>query len=89
MIEVLGWGEPVEKFSCTEAVGHGACEDCGRAGGWEFIQERFRAENPDEQHRERINWYLNFAASGNPQGLEGREKVVDLEEINGELAEIV
>ena len=88
-IEVLGWGEPVEKFVCTEAVGHGACEDCGGAGGWEFMKESFRAENPDEEHRERINWYLTCAANGDPEGLEGREKVVDLEELNRELAEIV
>jgi hypothetical protein len=89
-IEVLGWGEPgVEKFSCTEAVGHSACEDCGGAGGWEFMKESLRAEEPDEEHRERIDWYMNYAANGDPEGLKGREKVVDLEGINRELGEIV
>ena len=89
-IEVLGWGEPgVRGFRCTEAVGHGACEDCGGAGGWEFMKESFRAEEPDEEHRERINWYLTCSANGDPEGLKGREKVVDLEAINRELSEIV
>jgi hypothetical protein len=70
-------------------VGHGACEDCGGSGGWEFIKDSFRAESPDEEYRERIDWYLNYAANGDPEGLKGREKVVDLAEINRKLAEIV
>jgi hypothetical protein len=70
-------------------VGHGACEDFGGAGGWEFVKESFRAEEPDEEHRERINWYLTCSANGDPEGLKGREKVVDLEAINRELEKIV
>lgn len=53
------------------------------------VEEGVSADRPDEEQKEKMEWFENMASNGHPKGLRGeRVRFVDFEEIDRFLSKL-
>ncbi|MCJ1314016.1 hypothetical protein MMC25_007696 [Agyrium rufum] len=80
---------PLGGFVCEDGEGHGVAEDAGSFQGWNDLKEAYRAKRPNQEQRERREWFEQMTANADPKGLKnGGEFRWDNKGINHVLARI-
>jgi len=81
-IAVQGRADATNKFSCVDGTGHYVAEDV-KQHGWHDLKEAYKAEDPDEDQYELMDWFENRASNPDPLGLgNGREHEWDKDFVN-------
>ncbi|KAH7009055.1 hypothetical protein B0J12DRAFT_587390, partial [Macrophomina phaseolina] len=70
-IKLIDRTRPTSHFSCVGGEGTGIAEDAGGAQGWEELKGAYRADNPNEEQKEKMHWYETHASNANRDGLRG------------------
>jgi hypothetical protein len=70
-ITVIGRTDHSTTFSCIAGEGHPCAEDAGGATGWKKLVEAYRTARPDEEQREKKEWFETQCSNRDRQGLAG------------------
>ena len=86
LLTVTGREPASTKFRCSEGVGHPVAEDV-KQDGWADLKAAYRAQRPNKEQREQMQWFERQASNGDPRGLKnGREHEWDQEAVNARLS---
>ena len=86
---LVGRAERSAFFECTDGEGHGCAEDAGSVDGWIDLVEAYQTTNPNQEQREKRQWYEDTCSNGSSDGLAGdRIRQWDKEAMNVALTHI-
>lgn len=76
-------------FQCKAGEGHGVAEDVGSAKGWEELKLAYRSSRPDQDQKEKMDWFGNLASNEDRHGLDnGGDRMWPKTKVNSRLAEL-
>jgi hypothetical protein len=88
-IAVVGREPATDVFVCTDGEGHGVAEDVGGVFGWQALKAAYRARNPDQEQREKMEFFERQASNRDTRGLrDGRDRIWDRHGVNFKLSRI-
>lgn len=88
-ITVIGRTDHSTTFSCIAGEGHPCAEDAGGFSGWKELVEAYRTARPDEEQREKKEWFETRCSNQDRRGLAGeRIKQWDKGLVNRMLAQV-
>lgn len=69
--------DDVKDFVCLSGTGHPVIENAGGASGWNEIKAAYRTSQPNQEQRERREWFEEHAVGCHHNGLDVDEWDMD------------